>query len=142
MTNSSVQIERRAAQRFDLQLPLVLRVNQGEIEGPGVTQDVSAKGMLLFTEVSLHEGDTVELTLVMPSEITLGGNMRVCCHGRVLRVTPPTVGTSHAIAVHFESYDFLPEVEQSRAIALQDVSSKSEELATSSNVFNPGGASA
>ena len=139
MTNSSVQIERRAAQRFDLQLPLILRANQRGVEGPGVTQDLSAKGMLLFTEVPVSEGDRVELTLVMPSEITLSGNMRVCCRGRVLRVSSPATGTSRTIAVHFESYDFLPEIENHAATS-QNSPNDNEELATSANVFHPGSA--
>jgi hypothetical protein len=138
MTSDSAQIERRAAQRFDLQLPLVLHTNQGGKEGPGLTQDVSAKGVLLYTDVSLSEGETVELTLVMPSEITLGGNMRVRCRGLVLRVTPPTIGTMHGVAVHFENYDFLPETEEQtpRASALHDQADEDEGLAISSHIFH------
>jgi hypothetical protein len=36
--------------------------------------------------MALSEGAEIELTLKMPSEITLGDSMRVRCRGRVLRI--------------------------------------------------------
>ena len=46
-------------------------------------------GAFLFTDMALSEGAEIELTLRMPSEITLGENMRVRCRGEVLRITKP-----------------------------------------------------
>jgi hypothetical protein len=40
--------------------------------------------------MALSEGAEIELTLEMPSEITLGENMRVRCRGSVLRIVKPT----------------------------------------------------
>jgi hypothetical protein len=39
--------------------------------------------------MALNEGAEIELTLRMPSEITLGENMRVRCRGQVLRRSDP-----------------------------------------------------
>lgn len=111
MSSDQVQLERRAAQRFDFHLPVSVRLAGSDREGCGFTQDLSARGALLYTDFPLSEGDAVELTLVMPSEITLAENMRVRCRGRVTRVLQPVAGSKFGVAVHLEGYEFLPETE-------------------------------
>ena len=59
----------------------------------------------------LEQGANVEVTLVMPSEITLSENMPVRCRGKVLRVTPPSIGNKIGVAVHLENYEYLPETQ-------------------------------
>jgi hypothetical protein len=39
--------------------------------------------------MAINAGSEIELTLKMPSEITLGESMRVRCRGRVMRVVRP-----------------------------------------------------
>lgn len=90
MTNPPVGVERRIGQRFAFNLPVCLREVSSSAEGLGFTQDLSSRGAFLFTDMALSEGAEVELTLKMPSEITLGENMRVRCRGRVLRIVKPT----------------------------------------------------
>ena len=111
MSSSEVRLERRAAQRFDFQLPLSIRLINGEREGSGLTQDLSARGAFFYTDFVLEQGANVEVTLVMPSEITLSENMRVRCRGKVLRVTPPAIGNKIGVAVHLENYEYLPETQ-------------------------------
>src|SRR2546430_12933009 len=77
MSDVPGHLERRAAQRFGSHLPLSVRSVSPEGRGQGVTQNLSARGAFFCTDFSLTEGDAVELTLVMPSEITLAENMRV-----------------------------------------------------------------
>jgi hypothetical protein len=84
-----VQVERRAGQRFPFVLPVSLRGISSGLESLGFTQDLSSRGVFFFTEAALHEGEEIELTLNMPSEITLGENMRVRCRALVLRVLKP-----------------------------------------------------
>ena len=86
MTTPPVGVERRIGQRFAFNLPVSLRDVSTAAEGLGFTQDLSSRGAFLFTEMALSEGADIELTLRMPSEITLGENMRVRCRGRVLRI--------------------------------------------------------
>jgi PilZ domain len=81
-----VGVERRIGQRFAFNLPVSLRDVGTAAEGLGFTQDLSSRGAFLFTTMALREGAEIELTLRMPSEITLGENMRVRCRGRVLRI--------------------------------------------------------
>lgn len=110
---STVQghLERRAAQRFGFSLPVAVRSVIPQSEGHGVTQNLSARGAFFCTDFSLTEGDAVELTLVMPSEITLAENMKVRCRGKVMRVVPPLSGTTCQVAVHLQGYEFLPQAE-------------------------------
>lgn len=109
MSTDQVQLERRAAQRFDFHLPVAVRMAGTDREGSGFTQDLSARGALFYTDFQFAAGDAVELTLVMPSEITLAENMRVRCRGKVVRVSKPNMANRSAVAVHLEGYEFLPE---------------------------------
>jgi hypothetical protein len=118
MTTPPVRVERRVGQRFPYLLPLSLRVPVGAIEGVGFTQDLSSRGVFFFTDAPLQEGAEIEITLRMPSEITLGENMRVRCRGHILRVVKPSTTdstgavraeTKIGVAVRLEGYDYLPE---------------------------------
>ena len=92
MSTDQVQFERRAAQRFDFHLSVSVRLSGRDREGCGFTQNLCARGALFHTDLPLCEADAIELTLVMPSEITLAENMRVRCRGRVLRVLSSALG--------------------------------------------------
>lgn len=109
MSSSPVQHERRAAQRFPLQIPVTLRL-PGNVECRGITQDVSARGALIYAESKVAEADGLEFTLVLPPEVTLTESMRVRCRGKAVRVEGPGVGAKFGIAVVIEHYDFLPEM--------------------------------
>jgi len=99
-------MERRCGQRFPYQVPVTLRVPGETRTGSGFTQDLSSRGAMLWTDLSLAEGQMVEMTLVMPSEITLADDMNVCCRARVVRCDQVN-GGKPAVAVHIEHYDFL-----------------------------------
>ncbi len=105
MSTVQVHFERRASQRFDFQLAVALRLSGTDREGCGFTQDLSGRGAFFYTDFQLAEGNAVELTFVMPAEITLTENMRVRCRGRVTRVLP--VEHKFGVAVHLEGYEYL-----------------------------------
>jgi hypothetical protein len=135
MTPPPVGVERRIGQRFAFNLPVSLREISTLAEGLGFTQDLSSRGACLFTDIPLAEGAEVELTLKMPSEITLGENMRVRCRGLVLRVTKPedkgwklalvescdktalpkSAQCRIGVAVCLKGYEYLPETEDGSA---------------------------
>jgi hypothetical protein len=106
MTGEQNQIERRSSQRFDYQLPVVLRVPGEERSGSGCTHNLSSRGAMLWTDLPLREGETVEMTLVMPSQITLADDMNVCCRAKVMRREHAESGKP-AVAVRIEHYEFL-----------------------------------
>ena len=115
MTTSPVRVERRVGQRFSYLLPISIRQPSLGLEGAGFTQDLSSRGVFFFTDLDLKEGAEIEVTLRMPSEITLGENMPVRCRGRVLRVSAPvprsgTYGLSEnkiGVAVRLDGYEYL-----------------------------------
>jgi hypothetical protein len=129
MTTPSVGVERRIGQRFAFNLPVSLRDISNSSEGLGFTQDLSSRGVFLFTDMALSENAEIELTLSMPSEITLGESMRVRCRGHVLRIvkTPdlnwnPADGTESkpaetkiGVAVCLKGYEYLPDDEDNSA---------------------------
>ena len=125
MATLPVQHERRAAQRFDFHLPVSIRQCGCDTEEPGFTQNISARGAFIYTDRQITQGSDIELTLMMPSEITLTENMRVRCRGKVLRATQPTPSSRVGLAVHLEGYEFLPD--QPRA---SDVEGSFERLAS------------
>ncbi|MGD0270784.1 MAG: PilZ domain-containing protein [Candidatus Sulfotelmatobacter sp.] len=138
-----VGVERRIGQRFAFNLPVSLRDVATAVEGLGFTQDLSSRGAFFFTDMALAEGAEIELTLRMPSEITLGENMRVRCKGRVLRIVKPAdkgwmptasvetpkksagnetqtqtqtqTQTKIGVAVCLNGYEYLPETDDSSA---------------------------
>jgi hypothetical protein len=136
MNTPPVGVERRIGQRFAFNLPVSLRDVATATEGLGFTQDLSSRGAFLFTDMALSEGAEVELTLKMPSEITLGENMRVRCRGQVLRIVKPadngwkpappaeteiklaqikSAETKIGVAVCLKGYEYLPETEDGSA---------------------------
>jgi len=126
MTSLPIGVERRIGQRFAFNLPVSLQDVATAAEGLGFTQDVSSRGVFLFTDMALQEGAEVELTLKMPSEITLGESMRVRCRGLVLRITQPAdIAESKAeskssdrkigVAVCLKGYEYLAEPEEGSA---------------------------
>jgi hypothetical protein len=142
MTTNPVRFERRAAQRFDVHLPVTVNLPDHLSSGHGFTQDLSARGVFLYTDFPLSEGDGVELTLVMPSEITLAENMPVRCRGRVMR-TAVTVGSNKmGVAVHLEGYEYLPEATSITEVSAYERTSKSaaerenQEAGASAHTFN------
>ena len=123
MTTSPVRVERRAGQRFPYLLAVSFRQIADSVEGVGFTQDLSSRGVFFFTDAPLMEGSQVELTLRMPSEITLGESMPVRCRGRILRIVRPAAAsiqgsaTKIGVAVRLEGYEYLSEVSESSSMA-------------------------
>jgi PilZ domain len=109
MNTPPVRFERRPMQRFALNLPLSVRSSTSGAVSSGFTQDLSARGVFFYTDLPLAKDDPLELTFVMPSEITLAETMRVRCRGKVVRVVAPERGATYGVAVRLEGYDFLSE---------------------------------
>ena len=125
MTTDPVRVERRVGQRFPYVLSVSFRQATNSVEGMAFTQDLSSRGVFFFTDAPLIEGSEIELTLRMPSEITLGDSMPVRCRGRILRIVRPVAGagrplpeaarteTKIGVAVRFDGYEYLAETAES-----------------------------
>jgi hypothetical protein len=101
-------VERRAARRFSMMLPLKVRfsVGEGMIEKSGETRDVSFRGLYFMVEATLETGTPIEFVLTLPQQITLAGDVHIRCYARVLRVEPQD--GRRGVAARIERYEFLP----------------------------------
>ncbi len=103
--------ERRLARRYDLSLPLNVRlpVNREPGSHSGQTRDISTRGVYFMMHKDLPTGTELDFTLTLPTEITRGTEVFVRAHGRVVRVDKrqddghETIG----IAAIIERYDII-----------------------------------
>lgn len=126
MSTPPLRLERRVGQRFPFLIPVSLRQPTDCTASTGFTQDLSSRGVFFFCDAPLAVGSLIELTLRMPSEITLGESMPVRCKGRVLRIVRPiapfviepagsTAEAKVGVAARLEAYEYLPECRESVA---------------------------
>jgi hypothetical protein len=79
--------ERRATRRYDLSLPVVVRVVPHKRSEPchGRIRDISARGIYFITNEEFTPGAELELTVALPVGITQGTEVSIHAHSRVLR---------------------------------------------------------
>jgi PilZ domain len=101
-------VERRAARRFSMMLPLKVRfaAESGITEQAGETRDVSFRGLYFLIEASVETGSSIEFVLTLPQQITLAGDVHIRCYARVLRVEQHN--GRRGVAARIERYEFLP----------------------------------
>jgi PilZ domain len=80
--------ERRLARRYDLSLPVSVRlpINREPGSHSGHTRDISTRGVYFILQKDLAPGTELDFTLTLPAEITRGTEVFVRAHGRVVRV--------------------------------------------------------
>ena len=103
--------ERRLARRYDLSLPVNVRLPITRETGThdGQTRDISTKGVYFIMQKELAPGTEVDFTLTLPAEITRGSEVFVRAHGRVVRVDRQhdDVEDSIGVAAVIERYDII-----------------------------------
>jgi PilZ domain-containing protein len=100
--------ERRRAERYNVELPLVVRWMEGskQREAHTVTHDISSGGVYFFLPGGISEGTAVEVEMTVPTQITRGAPTKVLCQGRIRRCelkASERAGMGTAI----EKYEFL-----------------------------------
>jgi hypothetical protein len=103
--------ERRTSRRYDLSLPVVIRVpveKTGDSQN-GRTRDISTRGVYFTLDKDLESGAELDLTLTLPSEITRGTEVLVRAQGRVIRVEHDDQEGSKRVGVAavIERYDII-----------------------------------
>ncbi|MGB6598198.1 MAG: PilZ domain-containing protein [Candidatus Acidiferrum sp.] len=80
--------ERRTARRYDLSLPVIIRVpTERQVDSQeGKTRDISTRGLYFVIEQDLEAGSELDITLTLPAEITHGTEVFVRALGKVVRV--------------------------------------------------------
>jgi c-di-GMP-binding flagellar brake protein YcgR len=103
--------ERRTARRYDLSLPIIIRVpTERELDTQqGKTRDVSTRGLYFVVEQNLEAGSELDITLTLPAEITHGTEVFVRALGKVVRVERRMEdgNTRMGVAAVIERYDII-----------------------------------
>lgn len=103
--------ERRTARRYDLSLPVMIRVPL-EKESPlrnGKTRDISTRGVYFLIDNDLTAGAELDLTMTLPAEVTGGTEVFVRAIGKVVRVEsrPEMVDQRVGVAAVIERYEII-----------------------------------
>ena len=104
--------ERRMARRYDLSLPVNVRLQVNREPGlhGGQTRDISTRGVYFTTQKDLIPGTEVDFTLTLPAEITRGTEVFVRAHGRVVVRVDKRRDEDHetiGVAAVIERYDII-----------------------------------
>jgi PilZ domain len=103
--------ERRTARRYDLSLPVNIRVPVSREPKPqnGRTRDISTRGVYFVMQNDVAPGTELDFTLTLPTEVTRGNEVLVRAHGRVVRVDRRSDDNheSTGVAAVIERYDII-----------------------------------
>ncbi len=103
--------ERRIARRYDLSLPVIIRVPAERVADSqkGKTRDVSTRGVYFVLDKDLEAGSELDITLTLPAEITHGTEVFVRALGKVVRVERRMEddSTRMGVAAVIERYDII-----------------------------------
>jgi PilZ domain len=103
--------ERRTARRYDLSLPVVIRLplDKETSSRNGKTRDVSTRGVYFTIDQDLGAGAELDITLTLPSEVTRGSEVFIRAMGKVVRVDKqPDNGSSRiGVAAVIERYEII-----------------------------------
>ncbi len=103
--------ERRTTRRYDLSLPVIIRVPTERIlnSQQGKTRDISTRGLYFVVDQNMESGSQVDITLTLPAEITHGSEVFVRALGKVVRVERRMEDGSArmGVAAVIERYDII-----------------------------------
>jgi hypothetical protein len=103
--------ERRTARRYDLSLPIIIRVpaERALDSQQGKTRDISTRGLYFVVDQNLESGSQLDITLTLPAEITHGSEVFVRALGKVVRVERRNEDGSArmGVAAVIERYDII-----------------------------------
>ena len=103
--------ERRTARRYDLSLPIIIRVptERALDTQQGKTRDISTRGLYFVVEQNLEAGSELDITLTLPAEITHGTEVFVRALGKVVRMENRSEDGDNrmGVAAVIERYDII-----------------------------------
>jgi PilZ domain len=103
--------ERRTARRYDLSLPIIIRIpaERQDDSQEGKTRDISTRGLYFVVKQDLEAGSELDITLTLPAEITHGTEVFVRALGKVVRVERHMEDGSArmGVAAVIERYDII-----------------------------------
>ena len=93
--------ERRTARRYDLSLPVVIRVpvDKEITSRTGKTRDISTRGVYFTIDQDPGTGAELDITLTLPAEVTRGSEVFIRAIGKVVRVDNRSENSSTRVGV-------------------------------------------
>ena len=103
--------ERRTARRYDLSLPVSVRLHVENEAVPriGKTRDISIQGVYFTIDSELNAGAELDLTMIFPAEVTGATKVFIRATGKVVRVDKLTGdgGQPVGVAAMFEVHEIV-----------------------------------
>jgi hypothetical protein len=107
----SVMSERRIARRYDLSLPVMVRIPAPGFAGTqsGRTRDISTKGLYFVIDQDVRAGSNLDIMLTLPKEMTNGEEVLVKASGKIVRVESRIEDGNErlGVAAVIERYDIM-----------------------------------
>jgi PilZ domain len=102
------KVERRSGRRIQADIPLSIKLPQGELEAIGRSRDLSESGIFFYTDAQIGEGSELEMVLILPPELTQGEKRWVCCQASVVRLEERNGGGEVGVAAVIKNLQVLP----------------------------------
>jgi PilZ domain len=106
-----VMSERRVARRYDLSLPVMVRIPAPGFAGTqsGRTRDISTKGLYFVIDQDVRAGSNLDIMLTLPKEMTNGEEVLVKASGKIVRVESRMEDGNErlGVAAVIERYDIM-----------------------------------
>jgi len=103
--------ERRVARRYDLSLPVMVRIPAPGFAGTqsGRTRDISTKGLYFVIDQEVRAGSNLDIMLTLPKEMTNGEEVLVKASGKIVRVESRMEDGNErlGVAAVIERYDII-----------------------------------
>jgi|SRR5689334_19708304 PilZ domain-containing protein len=101
--------DRRTARRYDLSLPVLIRIPVAQDACNGKTRDISTRGVYFIIEDRLSAGAELDLTMTLPAEVTGGTEVFIRAIGKVVRVEkgPETTDGQIGVAALIQRYEIV-----------------------------------
>ena len=101
--------DRRTARRYDLSLPVLIRMPVERAACNGKTRDISTRGVYFVVEDRLTAGAELDLTMTLPAEVTGGTEVLIRAIGKVVRVerAPENGAREVGVAALIQRYEIV-----------------------------------
>ena len=103
--------DRRSVTRYELSLPVIVRApfDTEAASRTGKTRNISTRGVYLTIDNNLSAGAELDLTMILPAEVTGGTEVFIKATGKVIRVDKRSGNGDQKVdvAAVFEMYEIV-----------------------------------
>lgn len=101
--------DRRTARRYDLSLPVLIKLPIEQDARNGKTRDISTRGVYFHIGNQLAAGSELDLTMTLPAEVTGGTEVFIRAIGKVVRVekSPDNNDKQVGVAALIQRYEIV-----------------------------------